>query len=167
MPAEIKACYAELGMHEPSSVQPFLVAMENRRPKEMLRDTRGYALEKRIRDSFEAKYGQRVATVTADKLLLELSAKMPDSAERSFLDEAVICFRYKAFRAAIVMTWNLSYDHLCEYVLNDSTRLTDFNAQLPKSFRSARISIVKKRDDFAELKESEVLQVCLFVKYNH
>ena len=160
MPADIKACYAELGMHEPSAIQPFLAAMEKRKPKAVLRDSRGYALEKRVKDSLEAKYGQRDATAKADKLLLELSAKMPNLAERSFLDEAVICFRYKAFRAAIVMTWNLAYDHLCEYVLNDATRLAAFNAQLPRSFRAARISAVNRRDDFAELKESEVLQVC-------
>jgi hypothetical protein len=160
MPADIKACYSELGMNEPSAIQPFLVAMEKRKPKAVLRDSRGYSLEKRVRDSWQAQYGQRNATAMADKLLLELSAKMPNLAEQSFLDEAVICFRHRAFRAAIVMTWNLAYDHLCGHVLSDTQLLQDFNAQLPKSFRAARISVVNKRDDFAELKESEVLQVC-------
>jgi hypothetical protein len=159
-PADIKACFAELGMHEPSAIGPFLTAMERRKPRQLLRDSRGYALEKRVRDSLEAKYGRRDATAKADKLLLELPAKLPNVAERSFLDEAIICFRYKAFRAAIVMTWNLAYDHLCEYVLNNPTRLADFNTQLPKSFKKPRISAINKRDDFSELKESEVLQVC-------
>jgi len=38
--------------------------------------------------------------------------------------------------------------------------LTGFNAQLPKSFPKAEIAAVNKKDDFAELKESHVLQVC-------
>jgi hypothetical protein len=48
--------------------------------------------------------------------LLELPAKIPDLAERSFLDEGLRCLRCKAFRASIVMTWNLAYDHLCRYI---------------------------------------------------
>jgi hypothetical protein len=159
-PADIKACYVDLGMDEPSAIHPFLAAMEKRKPREVLYDGRGYALEKRVKDALEAKFGQRDATVKADKLLLELSAKIPNLAERNFLDEAVICFRYKAFRAAIVMTWNLAYDHLCEHVLSSPTRLANFNMQLPKSFRGARISAINNRDDFSELKESEVVQVC-------
>ncbi len=161
-PADIKACYAELGMDEPSAVQPFLAAMESRKPKDVLRDRRGYSLEKRIKDALESKYGQRAATVQVDKLLLDLAAQIPDLAERSFLDEAVICFRHKAFRAAIVMTWNLAYDHLCYYVLNH--HLAAFNAEWPVQFqkkhRDSRISALATRDDFGELKESDVLQIC-------
>jgi hypothetical protein len=92
--------------------------------------------------------------------LIELPSKISDLAERSFLDEAVRCFRCKAFRAAIVMTLNLAYDHLCGYVLTTPNRLADFNLHLPKSFPKARISAVNNRGDFTELKESEVLQVC-------
>ena len=160
MPADIKACYVELGMHEPSGIQPFLVAMEKRRPKEALRNSQGYALEKSVRDKLEAKYGQRAATVQVDKLLSDLPTKIPSIVERDFLNEALICFRHKAFRASIVMTWNLAYDHLCEYVLNDPTRLADFNTQLPKSYPKADISSITKKEDFSELKEFQVLQVC-------
>ena len=159
-PADIRKCYDDLSLQKPTDVNPYLAQMLTRKPKEVLRDNRGYALEKRLKDSLEAKYGQREATAKADKLLLELPTKLPNIPERSFLNEAIICFRYKAFRAAIVMTWNLAYDHLCGYVLNNSTRLANFNTQLPKSFKGARISAINKRDDFSELKESEVLQVC-------
>lgn len=159
-PADIRACYDELSLEKPSDVNPYLVQMLNRKPREVLRDKRGYVLEKRLKDHLESKYGQRLATVQADKLLLDLPSKIPDSAERIFLDEAIRCFRCKAFRAAIVMTWNLAYDHLCLHVLSAPNRLADLNRQLPKSFPKARISAVNNRDDFTELKESEVLQVC-------
>ena len=158
MPADITACYNELTMQQPSSVSPFLAQMEKRKPKEVLRDKKGYYLEKRVKDALETKYGQRAATVQTDKALTELPAKIPSIAERDFLNEALICFRHKAFRAAIVMTWNLAYDHLCEYVL--AKHLVDFNTQLPKSYPKADISAVAKKEDFSELKESQVLQVC-------
>lgn len=159
-PADVRACYGELSLQKPSDVNPYLSQMLNRKPREVIRDTRGYALEKRLKDRLEVKYGQRLATVQADKLLLELPSKIPELAERIFLDEAVRCFRCKAFRAAIVMTWNLAYEHLCMYILNTPNRLTDFNVQLPKVFPKARLSAITDRDDFTELKESDVLQVC-------
>ena len=56
------------------------------------------------------------------------------------------------------MAWNLAYDHLCEFVL--ANHLAAFNTQLPRSFPRADISAIAKRDDFSELKESQVLQVC-------
>ena len=158
--ADIRACYEELSLQQPSSVNPYLAQMLNRKLREVLRDNRGFFLERRLREQLESKHGQRVATVQADKLLLELPSRIPDLAERTFLDEAILCFRCKAFRAAIVMTWNMAYDHLCGYVLNSSSRLANFNSQLPRSFPKARISAVSNRDDFGELKESEVLQVC-------
>jgi hypothetical protein len=70
-------------------VNPYLAQMLNRKPREVLRDKRGYALERRVRDQLETKYGQRLATVQADKLLLELPAKIAYLAERSFLDEGL------------------------------------------------------------------------------
>ena len=56
------------------------------------------------------------------------------------------------------MAWNLAYDHLCEFVM--AKHLGDFNAQLSRSFPKADIASINKRDDFAELKESQILQVC-------
>lgn len=60
------------------------------------------------------------------------------------------------------MAWNLAYDHLCNYVLKK--KLTEFNTQYPttyaKKHTKARMKTVKMIDDFAELKESEVVQIC-------
>jgi hypothetical protein len=57
---------------------------------------------------------------------------------------------HRAFRAATVMAWNLAYDHLCRYILDDPTRLADFN-------NHARPS-VSAQADFGGFKESQVLQ---------
>ncbi len=155
--ADIKRCFADLRIDGPVAISPFLVAMVKRKPKQALRTATGYCLERRLREKLDQELGQRAATIHVHKLLSELPARVPDLAERAYLEEALSCFKCKAFRAAIVMGWNLAYDHLCQLVLKKY--LTQFNAQLAKTFPKVDI-IVTKRDDLTELKEAQVLQVC-------
>jgi hypothetical protein len=159
-PKDIRGCYESLNIEPPVSINSVLQGLEKKKPKEVLRSAQGYRLEKRIRDKFDAQYARRPTAVHVDRLLSELPSQIPNLAEKAYLNEALICFRYGAFRAAVVMCWNLAFDHLCQFVLTDSKRLSDFNAQLPRSFPRADISSVSKRDDFNELKEYQVLQVC-------
>lgn len=158
-PGDIRKCYAKLTLEQPRDINPYLHQMFSRKPREVLRDSKGYALERRVRDGFEDRYGKRPTTINVDKLLVDLPSKIPELAEQTFLDEAIRCFRVQAFRATIVMVWNLAYDHLCDHIFKDALRLQDFNTQLPKSYPRSRISCIKSKDDFGELKESEVLQV--------
>jgi len=90
-------------------------------------------------------------------VLRELPSKLIVPVEKAYLDEALRCFRHDAVRAAIVMTWNLAYAHLCNVIL--VKHLPAFNTQLPLSFPRAEISTIATRDDFEALKESQVLQV--------
>lgn len=156
--SDVMRCYDTLHVAPPASIHSFLAAMVQRKPKEALKTAAGYRLEKRVRDDFEVKYGGRAATVQIDKLLSGLPARVPNIDERDYLNEALICIRHEAPRAAIVMTWNLAYNHLCQYVL--AKHLPAFNAQLPRSYPKARITQIRTRDDLTELKESELIQVC-------
>lgn len=159
---DIGKCYDELHMGQPSSISPFLAQMEKKKPKELLRDSRGFYLEHSIREKINAKCGQRKITIQITKMLVELPAQVPDVAEREFLDEALICYRHGAFRAAVVMAWNLAFDHLLNFILKH--HLTAFNTQwsisFPKLHQKARIWAIAGRDDFLELKESEILTIC-------
>lgn len=101
--ADIRKCFEELNMDGPASVGPFLSAMDKRRPKEALKVAKGYKLEKRVREAFDSKYGEREVTIAIHKMLSELPAKVPGIEERDYLKEALLCLRHKAFRAAIVM----------------------------------------------------------------
>jgi hypothetical protein len=122
-----------------------------------------------VRKALDEKLGGRPATAYVSKLLVELPARLPEQVERTFLEEAIACFRAKAFRAAIVMTWNLTFDHLCHHVLN--THLPAFNAQLrkqfEKEFQKGKLRDVAVRADFTELQESDVLTVCRASKILH
>jgi hypothetical protein len=119
---------------------------------------RVYRLEARAKEQLDAKYGARPATIVVDAILQALPGKVSGEAERLFLSEALTCYRNKAFRAAIVMTWNLAYDHLLNWIV--AKHLAAFNAAIPVRY-SKRVGVVMaKKDDFEEFKESEVMEVC-------
>ncbi len=61
------------------------------------------------------------------------------------------------------MTWNVTFFHLCHYVLK--YKLADFNAEYPRRFqgihKKAKAPTIATYDDFAsDLKESEVTEIC-------
>lgn len=160
--ANIRECYDALNLEKPSNVSPYLEQLGKSKPKQVLRDSQGFYLEKRIRDELQIKYGQRSTTNQIHDLLIELPNKIPDLAERAFLDEAIICLRYNAPRAAIVMSWNLAFSHLRDFIV--AKHLSAFNAEwpikFPKKHANSSIKIIGKSDDFVEFKESEVLEIC-------
>jgi hypothetical protein len=156
--ADIRLIYDKLHADRPTNITSLLDQLSEKSPKELLKDSRGYSLVGRLRDEMARNYSARPTAVYVSTLLRELPVRLPNLAERTYLDEALACFNAGAFRASIVMCWNLAYDHLCEFVL--AKHHADFNIQLPKSFSKADISAVGKKDDFQELKESQVLQVC-------
>lgn len=155
-PADVRACFDILNIDPPSSISSFLAAMVKRRPREALYGS-GYRLEKRVREQYDEKFGKRVATAQLHKLLEALPPRISATAARTYLVETLVCLRHGAFRAAVVMAWNLAFDHVCNWIL--SRHLAAFNAQLPLSFPKAPLHTIAVRDDFSELKEFQVLQV--------
>lgn len=160
--ADITRCYECLNMVQPSNIGPFLLQMEQSKPKKILRDTRGRYLEHTIFESISAKYADREISIQVSKLLDELPSNVPDHAEREFLQEALICYRRGAFRAAVVMTWNLAYWHVCQHILN--YKLVEFNTAYPTrlqgKWQKAKVQKITRFDDFSvDLGENEVLDI--------
>lgn len=160
--AAIRWCYEQLHTPPPSDVSVCFAQMLKKKPPQLLKDARGYRLEGRVRQALGAKYGESERVVTVTKLLSDLPGTVPDDAERDFLREALICYRNGAFRAAVVMVWILAYDHLAEWLLGDAARLASFNASLPGRLGGKRWAgfVLTSRDDFEELKEFDVIQIC-------
>ncbi len=161
-PAALRGCYEEVGIEKPSNLSPYIATLEKKSPKDILRDGRGPYLPKHVKDDFEQRYGQRESTVQVIKLLADLPQQVPDLAKRTFLDEALTCFQHEAFRAAMVMAWNLAYHHLCDFVLKN--KLAEFNQRWPLNYpgqhKNAQKRIAKMEDFADELKESEVIAIC-------
>jgi hypothetical protein len=156
--AEIRNCFREVSAREPS-VAVYMPRMADKKPPDLVRSKGKYFLERRIRIDLDKRYGRHPTTVAVSNLLKDLPGKVPSTTERTFLEEAVKCYEVKAFRSAIVMTWNLAFDHLLHWILSDGQRSADFNEAIVKRFPK-KILVVSKLDHFEELKESEIIEVC-------
>jgi hypothetical protein len=158
-PADITRCYDQLHIGKPVNIHGQLQQLADKKPKELLKDSRGYRLEARVREALETKYGSRPVVIAASAMLTGLPGKVSDDAERLFLTEALICYRSGAFRAAIVMTWNIAYDHLITWVV--AKHLPAFNAAIVKKYPKRSGVAMTKKEDFAdEFTEFEALEVC-------
>lgn len=94
-------------------------------------------------------------TTAATRYLEKLVGRLKESTHRRFLAEAAACLEIGARRAAVVMTWLLTLDHLQEYILTH--KLSDFNAALKKRTDVKSLQIASK-DDFSDLKESILIE---------
>src|SRR5438876_4095704 len=128
--ADIRKGYEELNYEVPNLARD-LPRLVDRTPPELLKDGGGYRLEARVRAVLDAKYGDAQTTIAVKKLLAELPAHVPGIEERAFLEEVIRCLKARAFRATVVMAWNLAFDHLLHWLLKDPTRLAAFNARVP------------------------------------
>lgn len=157
---DIQNCFEALTLQGPSNYGRQLQALEERRPKQMLKKGSSYQLESRVRTSFDERYGLRDQTVVVHQLLTDLIPQMPNERSREYLQEALICFKHKAYRAAVVMTWNVTFDHMCNWILSDAGRLSGYNAQAQLQFQRRTPRVVAQRSDFQEYQESDVISVC-------
>jgi hypothetical protein len=99
--------------------------------------------------------------VAVNKILSDLPAQVPNIDERVFLQEALRCYRNEAYRACIVMTWNLAYAHLLDWILKEPTRTAAFNSAITLRYPKINKVQITKYDDFLdELKESQVIEIC-------
>jgi hypothetical protein len=155
---DIRGCYEALHMERPTNISQLLADLCRHSPREVPRDSRGYYLERTVRADLTRKYGQRTSTAQVHKLLQDLPGKIAKIVEREYLDEALICFKHRAFRASVVMCWNLAFDHLCEHILQNC--LADFNVALPIRFPRTDLARVATRDDFTQLRELQIVEVC-------
>lgn len=159
--AAVRGCYQQEHLPEPNYSEQFK-RLVDKRPKVVLQDNGGYRLEHATRAKLDEKYGEHETTIAVSKLLKELPGKVADEAERIFLKEAISCYHHKNFRAAIIIAWNLTYDHMARWIVADATRLVSFNAKiaarLGATSRRAGVT-VSKREDFEQLEEKEMIDI--------
>jgi hypothetical protein len=151
---DIRECFEEIGIAPPASINPFIGVMEKRTPKEAFKTPKGYRLDKRLRVALDARYGEREATIHIPKSLAQLAAKVDSEQEREYLDEIFSCFKHRAFRAVMVMAWELAYMHIVNWIVRDAARLNAFNARLEADAKKRAIRTVA---DFLQLREDQVL----------
>jgi len=158
-PSDIKSLYDRLHDTPPGSFSGYFKNLCDQ--KVFLKNTSGYRLSGSTRDALDKAYTPAGHHVQISKLLKDLPALIPNLAERTYLDEALICYENGAFRAAIVMAWNLAYHHLCDHIIK--TRLADCNARWAIKYAGMHKNgtrTIKVITDFMdELKEAEVIAI--------
>jgi len=94
--------------------------------------------------------GTTTAPETGRSALAALVGKVSGDAEQRFLAEAIACSEVKARRAAVVMVWLMTVDHLERFVL--TLKLAEFNAAWARrpDYRGRTIAT---QDDFLELRD--------------
>lgn len=156
---DLRQCFNTLHMEVPKNLARDVGRLVDR--KQLLKDAGGLRLHHNERTPLDQKFAARPAAALIPNLLKHLPGKISDQGERVFLDEALKCYRAEAYRATIVMAWNLAYDHLLHWILKDPARLAEFNTKIAGKVGNKRAWItITRREDFEDLKESEVLDIC-------
>jgi hypothetical protein len=128
---------------------------------DLARERPGFKLTRAVRSQLDERHGNHPSMQAVSKLLTDLPDRVPNVAEKVFLAEAIDCYRVKAYRACIVMTWNLAFDHLLAWILRDPARLAAFNDAIPRRYQKRVGVVMNAYDDFAdEFTEREVIEVC-------
>jgi len=158
-PSDIRSCYDKLHIDEPPALATYLTRMSE--AKDLLKEKGQYKLARSVRADFDKKYGVHHSVVAINKILANLPTQVPDVGERAFLNEALKCYRIEAYRSCIVMTWNLAYSHLLDWILGEPTRLAAFNVAISKRYpKMANLQITAYDEFLDELKESQVIEIC-------
>lgn len=151
----INACFDTLHLDRPSNASSQLSGMARGASRRLLRDKRGYRLNSVTRDKVAAMLPKPVEVKHLVTELKKLEAQLSDVHQKTFLAETILCFSNGAYRASIVMAWNLAYHHACGYIL--ANHLQAFNAQLNKAFPKKKT--IGKHSDFEDIQESDVIEV--------
>lgn len=156
-PADVETCFRECDLEVPKNVSARLNEGVKSRPAKYLKTQTGYKLQRHSREALSAKLGASTAARTAEVSLRKLESKLTDGPSSKFLAEAIDCLEIGAYRAAIVMGWILTVDHLIAYIVANG--LPEFNEVLAKNTdRRVRVSKIENRDDFGDIPEKKLIE---------
>lgn len=155
---DVRKCFEELRL-VPPNVSLHLIRMADTKQPSLIRSKGKYKLHRRDMTELDGLYAAHPTTIAASKLLADLPAKMPDLVERAFLEEAINCYEVKAYRAAIVMTWDLAYDHLIRWAFADPARVAALNVAFAKRFQKKPPKVALSQE-LEDIKEFDVIESC-------
>lgn len=116
----------------------------------------GYRLTKAKFDEIDRLVKQEPTKVAVSVQLAAMVEQVDDSSEKSFLTEALNCYRIEAYRGFIIMVWIVTVDHLQRYIF--ANNLSDFNIALSKS-PDKKVKKIVNYDDFSDLPEGKLIEL--------
>lgn len=154
--AELEKCFELLDLRKYSRLAVYLSEQTSKKGGRYTKHAKGYRLERTTLETIRAVVDAEPKRVHVSKQLADLIPKIKDSQERSFLEEAIRCFRVESYRATIIMVWILTMDHLQKFTFGN--KLTEFNNAIA-AHPDKKMQPVVSYDDFSELKESRVIEL--------
>lgn len=153
---DIRQCFEAVHLPQPPNIAASLAKILEKRPARAIRNAKGYKLASAARFDMAKILPVRASAVSTTALLNDLLGKITHSTHKVFLNEALICFKNHAYRAAIVMAWNLTYSHVIDRIFNN--HLAAFNSQRMKVY--PKLPEVTKLADFEDYGERQVIEIC-------
>ena len=154
--AYMRQCFKDVGV-DPPDMSVYLPRLAAKKPPQLVKERGGYRLAAAVRRAMDTRLGGDPTVAAVAKALTDLPDQLPDLAEREFLDEALSCYRVRAYRATVTMMWNLAYDHLVRWVFADPGRLASMNKGIGAKYPKKNLTLVQ-REDADELKEGEFIE---------
>jgi hypothetical protein len=157
---DVNWCYERLS-YKPGNTSQCLINME--KAGELLGNpTSGYRCEGKFTTKYDDLYKEHDITVSVRQMVKDLEKVIPDIGEKDIFQEALICLRHDAGRAAEIMVWNIAMYHLYQFILTH--KLKEFNDRIPvrysKKWKAADMPLINKYDDFGdEMSEREIIEV--------
>lgn len=158
----IRECFLLLDLLPYSNISQYLtnnLKSKDKTAPKFIRIKSGYQLHRDTKIAIENSLVTKPLKAVAKTSLKSLLAHINNPNENDFLKEAISCVEIEAYRAAVIMTWNLALDHLTEFIMVHE--LPAFNAILSKNTdKRIKILSVTKKDDFSEIPEGKLIEFC-------
>lgn len=157
----VRACYEACDLACPSWIASHFSKGLKQKPRRFVKTSVGYRLENSRREGINKILGDSLPNSDVTSALNVLESQVPVGPKRDFLHETINCFGVKAYRAGVVMCWNLAMHHLQDFILADASRHASFNSVLARNTDTrVKIKAINKGDDFTEMSESKFLLFC-------
>ncbi len=158
-PKEIKALFEEASIAPYSNIPYYL--RNSSRKYIYYEKLAKYGFSKGFLDELNLKYDYMGVTSFRnlyDKIDTIAKSKLDnDSAE--LYAELITCYKNKALRASVILSWILAINHMYLYILNH--KLEEFNTALSKASWNKSGLRISVKDDFAEIpKETRFIELC-------
>lgn len=153
---QVQDCFNTLSLKNYARSSAYLSESAGHKSGRYVKSQTGYRLERSAYDDIKRDVNNEPKKIQVSSELAGLVPKVKDSQERTFLEEAIRCYRVEAFRATIVMVWTLTMDHLQKYIFGQ--RLNEFNAAIA-AHSDKKMRPIVNYDDFSELKESRTIEL--------
>jgi hypothetical protein len=154
--AELGECYDAVHLPRPGNLHGTVAQIVGKKPARLLKNSKGgLRLSAAARASMEKLLPLRPSAVQTTAILNALAVRVTNPAQAAFLNETLACFRNGAYRAAIVMAWNLAWSDVCDRIF--ASHEPAFNTQRAKAY--PKLAALTKRTDFEDYKESQVVEI--------